>query len=372
MQNCSKLRFTAKTFSAVILTLGVTIAGTAWIPAESSSVYAATAQSAVQAKIEGKTVKSAAGMNDTVLVSLRDAAEAFGAKLSYDGKSRIVTIASGGVKAVYALDSDSAVVKVNGSSIGDRYEAKMIKGVSYVDVKALALPFGYHNQSTSSRTADLTQTGQNAITIAAAKLPADFANGSTKVNVLYPVVSGLDNAETQQAINETLKTRAEQFLAASKTQFEKSNGPAAGATYEFYSDYEVTYNRDGVVSFLLGHYTFLGGANGTIGQTGMTFSLTDGRAVELSDLLQADPQANNTVKKLVEAQIKKDADLKGYNLADFNAWTKGMTSYLEHYYLTDNGVTVFFPLNNSAPSALGVLEFEIPWNKLLKSDGSPL
>ncbi|WP_037285514.1 PdaC/SigV domain-containing protein [Saccharibacillus sacchari] len=363
--------------SAVLLSLSLASVGTIAMMPLTSSAYAAEAvvisNNVSSVKIDGKTVKALAGSNGMPLVSLRAAAAAAGAKMTYDAKTRVVTLSQGTNKAIYALDSDSVVVKLNGSSIGERYEAKIIKGVSYIAVDALAVPFGYEvSTNMASGSVTLSSEGQNDLSIAAGKLSSTLANGSTKVNIVYPVVSGLEKNESEQAINAALKGQAQQFLKTAEAAIAKSNGPAKGDTYEFYTDYQVTFNKDGVVSFLLGNYTYLGGANGTSGQTGMTFSLKDGKTITLGDLLQSNKQADSTVKGLIESQVKRDAAAKGYTLENFKSWTQGTTSYLDHFYLNSSGVTILVPLGSSAPSALNVLEFSFSWQQLLKNNSNPL
>lgn len=362
-----------KVLSAIVLSTSLAAAGTiAFIP-PTSTAYAAEAPNAQRVQLENKAVMTAAGSDGSTLISLKDAAKAAGAKISSDAKTHIFTLTQGKNSVSYEQDSDSVVVKLNGSSIGDRYEAKMIKGVSYVSIEALAAPFGYRVQhDQASGTITLTRQGQNKLSITAGKLNSKLANQSIKINIVYPVVSGVGSAKTEQTINKALKAQAEQFLSSAKSRIEKSKGPAKGDSYEFYMTYKTTLNQNGTISFLLDTYTFLGGAHGTSEQTGMTFSLTDGRFVKLSDLLQADKQANQTVKKLILAQVKQDAGSKGYTVEDFNAWTKGMTSFLDRYFMTEDGVTILVPLKNSVPSAFSTLQFQLPWNQLLKSDGSPL
>lgn len=362
--------------SAVLLSASLVSVGMIASPGVISSVHAETSAVLVQngstVNIEGKTVKTIKGSNGMPLVSLRAAAAASGTKLIYDAKTRVATLSQGTDKAVYELDRDSVVVKLNGSSIGERYEAKVIQGVSYIAVQALAVPFGYRiSAEPASGSVKLSREGQNDLSIAAAKLSSTLANGSTKVNIVYPVVSGLQKTEAEQAINGALKTYAQQFLKTAEAAIAKSNGPAKGAAYEFYTDYQVTYNRDGVISFLLGTYTYLGSASGTSGQSGMTFALKDGQVVTLRDLLKSNKQAESTVKGLIEAQVKRDAALTGYTLKDLQSWTQGTTSYLKPFYLTDSGVTILVPLSGSAPSALSVLEFSFSWSQLLKNNADP-
>lgn len=369
VKKVNKLNF----LSAIVLSTGIVAGATAILPS-STTAYAAAANTVQQTtqqlvQVEGHTVKTVKGLNGSKLISLKEAAQAAGVKLSKDAKTNTVILTQGKNRAILELDSDSAVVKLNGSSIGDRYEAKTVAGIDYVAPQAFAIPFGYQVRTDFETGNTLISRNElNEVSITAATLKSPLSKGSTKINIVYPVVSGLGNAQNEKMINTALKSHAEQFLNTAAAKIKKSNGPAQGSAYEFYTAYKVTYNQNGYISFVLDDYTFLGGAHGTSGATGMTFTLGNGKSVKLANLLKDEKNAEKTVQKMVQEQIEKDAGSQGYTLKDFKEWTKGTTSYLDNFYMTYDGVTILIPVDHTAPSAMNVFEFSLPGMHLLKSD----
>ncbi len=375
-----------KKISALVLATTMAAAGTvAILPGSTASVYAAAAsqkvdKSVVHVQVEGKAVATQGMLSKDgkTLVPLKDAAKALGATVTYDAKTHNIVVTKGKQTSSYLIYSEenvqSALVTFNGGALREGYDGQVVKGVSYVEAKALSGPFGYRivwNKATN--TVNFTTAGINNVTVIPTKLADPIKNKYTTVNVVYPVVTGLENEAAQTAINKALKAHFDQYLTGMKKQVEEAGVPySKDLSYEIDGGYKVTYNQNGVISFLLTDYQFLGGAHGDDILTGMTFSLKDGKAVKLDDLLKSNASYRQDIKKLLQADIKKQSDLMGYSLEQFNDLSKNSSSYLNNYYLTDNGFTVFFQKYDIAPGASGTPEFNFTFGQLLKSGTNPL
>ncbi len=375
-----------KKLSALVLAATMAAAGTvAILPGSTNSVYAAAAsqkvnKAVVHVQVEGKAVATQGMLSKAgkTLVPLKDAAKALGATVTYDAKTHNVIVTKGKQSAAYTIyndiNTDNVFAAFNGGALGESYDGQIVKGVSYVEAKALSEPFGYRtvwNKATS--TVNFTTVGVNAVTVTPTKLADPIQNKYTTVNVVYPVVSGLDNEAAQTAINKALKDHFDKYLAGMKKQVEEAGTPySKDLSYEIDGGYKVSYNQNGVISFLLTDYQFLGGAHGDNILTGMTFSLKDGKALKLDDLLKSNASYRQDIKKMLQADIKKQSDEMGYSLEQFNDLSKNSSSYLNNYYLTDSGFTVFFQKYDIAPGAAGNPEFNFTFSQLLKSGVNPL
>lgn len=375
-----------KKLSALVLAATMAAAGTvATLPGSTHSVYAAAAsqkvnKAVVHVQVEGKAVATQGMLSKSgkTLVPLKDAAKALGATVTYDAKTHNVIVTKGKQSAAYTIyndiNTDNVFAAFNGGALGESYDGQIAKGVSYVEAKALSEPFGYRtvwNKATS--TVNFTTVGVNAVTVTPTKLADPIQNKYTTVNVVYPVVSGLDNEAAQTAINKALKDHFDKYLAGMKKQVEEAGTPySKDLSYEIDGGYKVSYNQNGVISFLLTDYQFLGGAHGDNILTGMTFSLKDGKALKLDDLLKSNASYRQDIKKMLQADIKKQSDEMGYSLEQFNDLSKNSSSYLNNYYLTDSGFTVFFQKYDIAPGAAGNPEFNFTFSQLLKSGVNPL
>jgi len=371
-----------KKLSAIVLATSLTAAGTAaTLPLVQSSAYAAStsssAKSVINVQVEGKAI-SAKGMlskSGSTLLPLKDIAKTVGATVTYNSKEHTATITKGKNKVSYDLNQkDMVFVRLNGSAVGDSYDASVVKGTTYVAIKAVTEPFGYRALwNNATRTVNVTAAGMNDVEVTGNKLESSTQNKYTNFNIVYPVVSGLENEAAQTKINKALKAHSDQFLTTMQKQVKEAGAPAnKDITYEIDGGYKVTYNRNGVISFLLTDYQYLGGAHGDDILTSMTFSLKDGKAIQLSDLLKSNSNYSQDIKKLIQTHIKKNADTEGLSLEQFNDLSKNSSKYLENYYLTDSGFTIFFQKYDIAPGAAGNPKIDFTFSQLLKSGTNPL
>ncbi|MEW4370960.1 PdaC/SigV domain-containing protein [Paenibacillus kandeliae] len=375
-----------KKLAAIVLASSLAAVGTvAVLPGNATVAQAATtsttaSKSAIHVQVEGKAVATQGMLSKTgkTLVPLKDAAKAFGASVTYDAKTHSVIVKKGKLSATYQVysgsDDNSVYVSFNGGTVGDNYDGQVVKGVSYVEIKALSEPFGYRALwNNATRTVNLTQAGMNDVTVTPTTLNAKAGNDYTDISIVYPVVSGLDNATAQTAINKALKAHFDQYLAAVQKQAKELGAPTSkNMRYEIDGGYKMTYNQNGVISFLLTDYQYLGGAHGDDVLTGMTFSLKDGKLLKLDDLLKSNTNYRQDLKKLLQADIRKHADDMGVSLEQFNDLSKSSSKYLENFYLTASGFNVFFQKYDIAPGAAGNPEFEFTFSQLLKSGSNPL
>ncbi len=384
MKNTNNLKKVAALVLATTLAVGSTIA---ILPGSTGSVYAATAShkmntSAVHVQVEGKAVSTQGMLGKTgkTLVPLKEAARALGATVTYDTKTRTVIVTKGKQISSYLMYTDGGGAKdnlfvtFNGSALGDTYDGQVVKGTTYVEAKALSEPFGYRivwNKATN--TVNFTTAGMNTITITPTKLADPIDNKYTDVNIMYPVISGLENEAAQTAINQALKAHVDQSIALTKKQIQEAGKPdSPNLQYEVDSGYKVTYNQNGVISFLLNDYGYLGGAHGGNTLTGMTFSLKNGKALKLDDLLKSNASYRQNLKKLLQNEIKKQGGVEDGTLDSFNDLSKNSSAYLNNYYLTEQGFTIFFQQYAIAPYAAGNPEFNFTFNQLLKAGTNPL
>ncbi|MDN4619044.1 DUF4163 domain-containing protein [Paenibacillus sp. PsM32] len=367
-----------KKISAFLLATTMATVGTvAVLPGTSYTVQAAaatssTAKSAIHVQVEGKAIATTGivSPNGSSLLPLKDTAKAIGATVTYNAKEKTVTVTKDKNKASFALGADvndGVFVTLNGSTVGDSYDAKIVNGTSYVAIKAVTDQFGYRAVwNGATRTVNITKEGMNNIELTTATLKPTKTNSYTEINIKYPVISGLDNSEAEVAINKAFKAHAQTYLEQTQKQAKELGAPPkdSAMTYEIDSGYKVTYNRNGVLSVLVNDYEFLGGAHGGATLTGMTFSLKDGKQIQLSDLLKSNSNYRKDIDKVINAEIKKE-DL--YFADSF----KGIAAN-QGYYLTDSGLTIYFQQYEIAPYAAGTPEFSFTFKKLLPTGVNPL
>jgi len=188
-----------------------------------------------------------------------------------------------------------------------------------------------------------------------------------KITLQYPQIERLNDKNVEDKINSILRGAAE----AARDEGQKNadfidEGTDLSAIspnkYETYFDYRLKYNQNGLLSLVLFNYQYTGGAHGITVQSSYTFDLKTGEEYKLKDLMQADADyvafISNIVKQKIDERIKAGL-LPDYLLAPFTAIKDD-----QDYYLSNNGVVVYFQQYEYFPYAAGIQEFTVDYQEL--------
>jgi hypothetical protein len=132
-------------------------------------------------------------------------------------------------------------------------------------------------------------------------------------------------------------------------------------TYTTMKIHEVPYNQNDFLSIFNDIYEFTGGAHGNTVRLANTWSLISGRRVQMGDFF-----INTTYQSIIlgsiMAQINKQLS-KGNNIY-FDDYQKNVFKYFDerNFYLTPEGLAVFFPLYTIAPYSSGLVTFVVPYS----------
>ncbi|QDY85058.1 DUF4163 domain-containing protein [Paenibacillus polymyxa] len=343
---------------------GVTVVPVSYIEAASTKQLTASQQPVIFIQWNGKTLATKGiQINGNTLLPVAALRNSLGIPVSYDTKEAAYTVGSGYNKLYIVVSSSDAYGNVNGISTRSM-DAKMIAGKLYIPMSLLKDYLGIDAQwNAAQKSVTLSKAQQNSITIASQTLPAS-SNAKVSYKIKYPQISGSQlNPEAQQAINNVLKKHAEGVLAAGKKMVAEG-GATTDRPYDFANDFAIAYNKDGILSVIMQDYSYTGGAHGMTARKGYTFSLADGKLLQLSDVLKANPN----YKKFLNADLKKKVDgLQG---------GEGFDKFKElaadqNFYVTNSGVTIVFDLYEYAPYAYGIPEFTYSFAQLLPQGGKP-
>ncbi|MEE4580460.1 PdaC/SigV domain-containing protein [Paenibacillus polymyxa] len=358
-----------KKWGSALLAAGI-LAGGAVIPVSyigavsTKQQQATTQQPGIAIQWNGKTL-AAKGIqvNGNTMIPVAALRDSLGIPVSYDTKEGTYTVGSGYNKLYIVVSSSDAYVNVNGINTRSM-DAKMIAGKLYIPMSLLKDYLGIDAQwNATQKTVTLSKSQLNPITIASQTLPAS-SNAKVSYKIKYPQISGSQlNPEAQQAINNVLKKHAETVLAAGKKMVAEGE-VTAERPYDFENDFAIAYNKDGILSVIMQDYSYTGGAHGMTARKGYTFSLADGKLLQLSDVLKANPN----YKKFLNADLKKkiDALQAGEGFEKFKELAAD-----QNFYVTNSGVTIVFDLYDYAPYAYGIPEFTYSFAQLLPQGGKP-
>jgi len=131
--------------------------------------------------------------------------------------------------------------------------------------------------------------------------------------------------------------------------------------FEAYVNYFVTYNQNCFVSLYFDQYEYAGGAHGLTVRYSDTWSLPKSKRIELSELF---PHRNNYREYVIQTIVKQiESEVAGDNSPYFENYVQLVNENFKvnNFYLTKEGVVIYFQQYDIAPYATGLPTFVIPY-----------
>lgn len=131
--------------------------------------------------------------------------------------------------------------------------------------------------------------------------------------------------------------------------------------YEAYVDYTITFNQNCFISLYFDQYEYAGGAHGMTIRYSDTWNLPKSKRVELYEMFPHRIRYRDFIVQSVIKQI--EADIQGGNTMYFDNYAQlvNETFKTNNFYLTRDGLVVFFQQYDIAPYAAGIPTFLIPY-----------
>lgn len=134
--------------------------------------------------------------------------------------------------------------------------------------------------------------------------------------------------------------------------------------YEAIMEYVVTYNNNCFLSYYYDQYTYTGGAHGMTIRTSNTFELVRGTMLPLYCYFKS----GVNYKWLLTQEIIKQAndrlkDNPGIYFDDYESLILN-TFNEDHYFLTPEGLSIYFQQYDIAPYSTGIVVFTIPYETI--------
>lgn len=133
----------------------------------------------------------------------------------------------------------------------------------------------------------------------------------------------------------------------------KNNYPIM--VYEIYRTFEITLNTNDIISLYADEYVFTGGAHGTTTRTSQTWNMVNGRLINLYELYKGNPYFILYILKEISKQINQNKEIYFEDaccmaIDNFNP---------QNFYLTTNGIVIYYQQYDIAPYSSGIRTFEI-------------
>lgn len=126
-------------------------------------------------------------------------------------------------------------------------------------------------------------------------------------------------------------------------------------------DYSVTFNRDGLLSIYQNACEYAGGAHGVTLRWADTWEPRSGTPRTLRSFFPPGHRWKRTVLEQLEHQA--EARVAGGETLYFDDWRVRLIKEFDpdRFYLTEEGICIFYPLYAIAPYAEGIPVFTIPY-----------
>jgi hypothetical protein len=123
----------------------------------------------------------------------------------------------------------------------------------------------------------------------------------------------------------------------------------------------VTYNQDCAVSLYFDQYLYTGGAHGNTVRYSDTWNLQSARSIKIDEMFQNSINYKAYIIMIINNQIAEQIK-NGENIY-FDDYKKNVVKYLNlnSYYLSPQGVVIYFQQYEIAPYSSGIPEFTIPY-----------
>ncbi len=201
----------------------------------------------------------------------------------------------------------------------------------------------------------------------------NFNNTTVLLLELENFLIETQNKAVENKINLKLEMQANNFIKNAITELYplavKGFLTAESNTYPFnpYASmlkYYISYNQNCHLSTYRDNYVFTGGAHGTTQRLANTYNLQTGNSVPLSSFFKR----GTNYKKLLLSEIQKQAtkNMQQNPNIYFDDYINliNQTFNEESFYLTKNGLVIYYGQYDIAPYVTGIVEFTIPYSML--------
>ncbi|WP_297523072.1 DUF3298 and DUF4163 domain-containing protein [uncultured Clostridium sp.] len=125
--------------------------------------------------------------------------------------------------------------------------------------------------------------------------------------------------------------------------------------YEVNSSFHVPYNNNDILSLNVMNYYYAGGAHGLNNLISYNYNVKTGEELKLKSLFVSSFDYKTHINEKIKSYISLDKDTYFSGGADF----KGISDNQE-FYISNEGITVYFQVYKIAPYAAGIRYFLIP------------
>ena len=191
-----------------------------------------------------------------------------------------------------------------------------------------------------------------------------YETESVSVDFKIPQVALAHHLDVQERLNKGWREDVNELVGDVTAQAEdlyEEYGDETSHWFPFVlaGDFQVGYAGKGFLSIPVRYYCFTGGAHGMSYQVVTNISTETGEEFSLADLFLPDYDYSEVIREEVIRQMDATPDI--YFQESF---VELEITKEQPFYITDEGLVVYFGLYEIAPYSSGIREFTIPFTQL--------
>ncbi|MFD2614845.1 PdaC/SigV domain-containing protein [Paenibacillus gansuensis] len=311
--------------------------------------------------IEGKkTSINTINKDGSTYIALRNVNTALQLSSNFDKAAQLVIVSGNG--RTMKINMKTKAITLNGQSIFGP-EVILQDNTTYLPFRFLLEMMGYEvTYTNSTKQVGVRAIKENDLQIQARKIGTDGDGKS--LSVYYPVISGYAVADIQNKINAFLKQEADKHIAAGSKEMDQvvkgnnqllAENPKADVRQpRLEGRFTVTYNEKGKLSMYVDYHIYTGGAHGLTARFPYTFDLLTGDLISLKNAA-----GNDDYVSIINRHIKEQIKSRGLELiTPFHTIEAN-----REYFLSHNGVTIYFTQYEYTSYANGMPAFIVPYSE---------
>ncbi len=190
--------------------------------------------------------------------------------------------------------------------------------------------------------------------------------------IAYPEFRSAIFFKSTQKLNQYYRRKAFVFEKYCRTALYRMAAETAGEAikrgfpvmkFEAVDHFSVTYNENCALSLYFDRYLYSGGAHGSTERSSDSWELSHyGSRIELAQLFPAHFPYESEITKSIISQIAQQIE---QGAAFFEEYEQNVTDTFreENFYLTPEGLMIYFQQYDIAPYSSGLPQFLIPYQK---------
>ena len=178
----------------------------------------------------------------------------------------------------------------------------------------------------------------------------------TQTKIIQNINSTISNTVT--TAKDKIEKGSEEYKKSYEADSNKDN--TIKYQYEAIYNYKIAYNKNNILSIPLTMYEFTGGAHGLTNIKSFNYDLATGKELKLEDLFKS----NSNYKEVINNHIKKEISKQTEN---YFQGQDGFSSIKDNqdFYISDEGIVIYFSLYDIAPYSSGIPMFTITWDEII-------